>query len=243
MKFLRISRWFLAALLPTMGGCSLIGGGTDGASSIANMPVAVSSLSENDQISELQSQLASEKFRAKRAERNAQRASAEADWLAKSALNEPELRERNAEMELEIEQLRAENQRIRVLEANLKDLAAENDQLSRALRGDWSEAPQSKAPETAAAPRSLIDETPAPSLIEETSAASAVASAVASPASGVEQRPSAALSRSANYAAGSYAVHLASYRTKEETLDGWLRLRLNYPGLLRNLSGRFPFLI
>lgn len=221
MKHWRILQFLLAALLPTLAGCGMIGGSTDGVTyAAANTP-----LGGGDQISELRSQLASENIRAVRAEREAQRARAEADWLAQSALNEPGLKARNAEMKEEIARLQTANQRIAILEANLRDIAAENDKLSRALRGDWSEAPPPKTPTTP------TTEAPTASLIEKMP--------VAAVAQGDQQTPALAVPRSAGYGVGSYAVHLASYRSKEETLDGWLRLRTSYPGLLRNLSGHF----
>lgn len=215
MKHWRIFQFLLAAALPTLAGCGLIGGSTDGVTyAVANTP-----LGGGDQISQLRGQLAAENIRAENAEREAQRARAEADWLAQSALNEPGLKARNAEMEKEIARLQTANKRIAILEANLRDIAAENDKLSRALRGDWSEAPTSQKP---AATSSLIDKMP-----------------VAVVTRGNEQPSATAGPASADYGEGSYAVHLASYRSKEETLDGWLRLRTSYPGLLRNLSGHF----
>lgn len=213
MKFSHISRLFLATVMPMLAGCSWISGSADGVRYTANSP-----LGGESEISGLRSQLVSENLRAIRAERAAQRARAEADWLAKTALEEPELRVRNGEMEKEIIRLSAENQRIVVLEANLRDLALENDKLERALRGDWSEIPVTRAP----APARLIEQMP-----------------VAAETGSSEQSPTTVAPGDGDYGDGAYAVHLASYRSKAQAVGGWQRLRQRFPGLLGNLSGHF----
>ena len=200
MGFSRISRLIPIVLILLLGGCSLLGGYNG-----VVMPGNVGSQNATVmQISDLQRRLALESARAKVAEQAAQRARAEADWLARAAQEEPKLRAKIAELDEENARLIADNQRIAVLKENLRQLQIENDRLSRALRGDWSESPgeQSSDPEAA---------TPE-----------------------VEALPDIA-----EYGEGNYAVHLASYRSKEALLDGWRRLQGLYPELLGELSGHF----
>lgn len=203
MQISGISRLLLAGLLLSLGGCGsgLFGGST------ANAPMLEGVEQENAQVSQifdLQRRLAAEGSRAANAEKEAQRARAETDWLARAAQEEPQLRARIVEQDEEIARLTADNQRIIVLEANLRQLEAANDRLSRELRGDWGDGPADQA----------------------SGAAPAMPSAEVLP-------------NIADYGAGNYAVHLASYRSKEASLDGWRRLQGLFPELLGALSGHF----
>ncbi len=200
MGFSRISRLLLAVVVLSLGGCGR-GGGDAGVIMPSNFGSQNATIME---ISDLQRRLALETARAKVAEQAAQRARAEADWLARAAQEEPKLRAKIAELDEENARLIADNQRIAMLEENLRQLAIENDRLSRALRGDWSENP------------------------EEQSAGADAATPEVEALPGV-----------AEYGEGNYAVHLASYRSKEASLDGWRRLQGLYPGLLGELSGHF----
>lgn len=200
MGFSRLSRLLPAVVILSLGGCSWVGGGGD-----AQKPDGVGlQNAQIMQIIDLQRRLAAESARATAAEQQTQRARAEVDWLARAAQEEPGLRAKIAEQDEKITRLVAKNQRIVVLEANLRQLESENDRLSRALRGDWSESAEGQA--TGAAPA--------------TAAADAVPDI-------------------AEYGEGNYAVHLASYRSKEASLDGWRRLQGLYPALLGELSGHF----
>lgn len=200
MGFSRISRLIPVALILLLGGCSLISGDNG-----VVMPSSVGSQNATVmQISDLHRRLALESARAKAAEQAAQRARAEADWLARAAQEEPQLRAKIAELDEENARLMADKQRIVVLEENLRQLEIENDRLSRALRGDWSESPG-----------------------EQSTSAEAATPEVE------------ALLGVAEYGEGNYAVHLASYRSKEASLEGWRRLQGLYPELLGELSGHF----
>lgn len=200
MGFSRISRLLLGVVVLSLGGCGR-GGGDAG----VIMPESVGTQNAMImEISELQRRLALESARTTAAEQAAQRARAEVDWLARAAQEEPRLRARIAKLEAENARLIADNQRIAVLEENFRQLEIENDRLSRALRGDWSENPGEQSAEAEAT-------TP-----------------------DVEALPGVA-----EYGEGNYAVHLASYRSKEASLDGWRRLQGLYPGLLGELSGHF----
>lgn len=186
-------------LLLLLGGCSLIGGGDGSATgNVDSRNAAVM------KITELEAQLARETNRAALAEQELKRGRVEADWLAQLAQEEPVLRTRIIELEQEIARLSADSQRIGLLEANLRDLEVENDRLSRALRGDWSEASTGQ-------PSGAQPDIPA----------------------------SEPLSNVADYGEGNYAVHLASYRSREDALDGWQHLRRRYPSLLEGLQGHF----
>ena len=186
-------------LLLLLGGCSLIGGGDGGATSnVESQNAAVM------KITQLEAQLARETDRAALAEQELKRGRVEADWLTQLAQEEPVLRARIIELEQEIARLAVDSQRTLLLEANLRDLEVENDRLSRALRGDWSEAPTVR-------PSGTQRDIPA----------------------------SEPLSNVGDYGEGSYSVHLASYRSKEDALDGWQHLRRLYPGLLDGLQGHF----
>ncbi|MCH8862802.1 MAG: SPOR domain-containing protein [Proteobacteria bacterium] len=200
MELSRISRLFLAVAILTLGGCSLVGGSGD-----VKMPDGIELRNAQVmQITDLQRRLAVESARATAAEKVVQRARAEVDWLARAAQEEPQLRAKIAELEEENARLIADNQRIVVLEENLRQLEIENDRLSRALRGDWNENPEAQS-----------------------SGADAATSEVET------------LPETAEYGEGNYAVHLASYRSKEASLDGWRRLQGLYPALLGELSGHF----
>lgn len=201
MELSRISGLFVAVAILSLGGCSLVGG----SSGDVKMPDGIELRNAQImQITDLQRRLAVESARATAAEKAVQRARAEADWLARAAQEEPQLRAKIAELEEENARLMADNQRIVVLEENLRQLEIENDRLSRALRGDWSENPAAQSSGADAA------------------------------TSQVETLPEAA-----EYGEGNYAVHLASYRSKEASLDGWRRLQGLYPALLGELSGHF----
>lgn len=200
MRFSRISRLIPIILMLFLGGCSLFSGDNG-----VVMPSSAGSQNATVmQISDLQRRLALANARTAAAEQAAQRVRAEADWLARAAQEEPKLRAKIAELDEENARLIADNQRIAVLEENLRQLAIENDRLSRALRGDWSENPAAQSSGADAA------------------------------TSEVETLPEVA-----EYGEGNYAVHLASYRSKEASLDGWRRLQGLYPGLLGSLSGHF----
>lgn len=128
----------LILVLPmVLAGCSLIGGGGDSvtASNDTSGNAAVF------RITELERQLASQAERAENAERMEQRTRAEVDWLVRAAQEEPVLRARIIELEQEVARLNADSRSAAVLEANIRDLEAENDRLSRALRGDWGDSP------------------------------------------------------------------------------------------------------
>ncbi len=154
------------------------------------------------EISDLQRQLAAMNVRAATAEQALQRARAEADWLAKAAQAEPQLRARIAELEAETALLMADMQHMAVLEANLRDLEAENKRLSRGRSNGRGSSPAGQMP-------------------------------------GIESGELEARPDSASYGDGTYAVHLASYRSKEAAEEGWQLLRGRYPDLLGQLSGHF----
>lgn len=137
MNFSGISRLLLASAVLFLGGCSW--GEGSGAVNMPNSAGPQNSMIM--EISDLQRRLANAGARAAMAEKEAQRARAETEWLAKAAQNGPQLESRNAELDAEVARLTDENKRIIVLEANLRELEVENDRLARALRGDWSEKP------------------------------------------------------------------------------------------------------
>lgn len=201
MAFSQISRLLVAAAILQLTGCSLLGGGDGNA--------APSSGWQNVQmmeISDLKRLLAAEKTHRELAEREAQRNRAEADWLAEAAQATPELRAKIAELEEQIALLMADNQRLDVLEANRRDLEAENKRLSQTLNISRAVAPAAPSADSQA--------------VEPAAAADAV--------DAVDE-----------FGEGTYAVHLASYRSKSEAQDGWRRLRGLYPKLLGQLSGHY----
>lgn len=201
MGFSAISRLGLTTLIVLaalpLAGCS--GGGSAQGNVADDIGSRNALILEN---SDLQRQLAAMNARAATAEQALQRARAEADWLAKAAQAEPQLRARIAELEAETARLTADMQHMAVLEANLRDLEAENKRLSRGRRQGRGNSP-------------------------------------AGPMPGVESSELAAQPDNTSYGDGTYAVHLASYRSEEAAEAGWQLLRGRYPDLLGQLSGNF----
>lgn len=56
---------------------------------------------------------------------------------------------------------------------------------------------------------------------------------------GMQSGELAAAPPTGGYGEGTYAVHLASYRSQEAAADGWRQLRDKYPELLGHLSGHY----
>lgn len=179
---------------------------------------------------DLEQALAAERVRADTAEKSAQRASDEAKWVLQTAQAGPETAARNEELEQEVEQLRRANavllqdsaalaslqDRVMELESRNRELAATNTELSVDLR--------------AAAPK------PGEATGNGEGAAARPGSGKDTDISRTAMAGSPTAAGSRNAGAGTYGLHLASYRSLDQLGSGWQQLQTLYPELLRGLG-------